>query len=319
MRKIVALTAASLLGIAGTSGVLGAGSAAALTNGMPVSPEDDTAAGVVQVASCTGTVVASHWVLTAQHCVEVPNLQRSIYVGTTREQQHREENKFTSDYAVWAPHGDVALAHVTDALPQRLVREVRRTPVSFGEQGRVYGWGAGTGETLQYARAAVGKTTSGVRPQGNEHDAFVVQYLDEARAGRGDSGGPLFIDDEVAGVTSFKAPQGGGRYSLFASLHELGDWIAQTTATPTQPSTGDAPAETAPTAPHQNGKVAKPEQPSTGSVPPVAKPKNPNSKNLLPQNPQPANPQTEQPRGPLATPGRSGAGGGGSSLGLSSS
>ena len=318
MRKIVALTAASLLGIAGTSGVLGAGSAAALTNGMPVSPEDDTAAGVVQVASCTGTVVASHWVLTAQHCVEVPNLQRSIYVGTTREQQHREENKFTSDYAVWAPHGDVALAHVTDALPQRLVREVRRTPVSFGEQGRVYGWGAGTGETLQYARAAVGKTTSGVRPQGNEHDAFVVQYLDEARAGRGDSGGPLFIDDEVAGVTSFKAPQGGGRYSLFASLHELGDWIAQTTATPTQPSTGDAPAETAPTAPHQNGKVAKPEQPSTGSVPPVAKPKNPNSKNLLPQNPQPANPQPEQPRGPLATPGRSG-GGGGSSLGLSSS
>lgn len=311
MRKIATLAAASLLGIAGTSGVLGAGTAAALTNGMPVSPEDDTAAGVVQVASCTGTVVAPHWVLTAQHCVEVPNLQRSIYVGTTREQQHREENKFTSDYAVWAPHGDVALAHVTDALPQRLVREVRRTPVSFGEQGRVYGWGAGTGETLQYARAAVGKTTSGIRPQGNEHDAFVVQYLDEARAGRGDSGGPLFIDGEVAGVTSFKAPQGGGRYSLFASLHELGDWIAQTIATPAQPSTGDAPAETAP---HQNGPVVKPEQPSTGSVPPVAKPENPNSKNLLPQNPQ-----TEPPRGPQATPGRGGTGGaGGSSLGLSS-
>ncbi|STC65771.1 putative secreted protease [Corynebacterium diphtheriae] len=293
MRKIVALAAASLLGIAGTSGVLGAATATALTNGTPVSPVDGTAAeGVVQVASCTGTVVASQWVLTAQHCVEVPNLQRPVYVGTTREQQHREENTFTSDYAVWAPHGDVALVHVTDALPQRLVREVRRAPVSFGEQGRVYGWGAGTGETLQYARAAVGKTSSGVRPQGNLHGAFVVQYLDEAKAGRGDSGGPLFVDGEVAGVTSFKAPQGGGRFSLFASLHGLGDWIAQTTAAPAQPSTDDAPAETAPTAPRHNG--------------PVAKPENPNSKNQ----------QSQQPRGPLATPGRSGAGGGGSSLGL---
>lgn len=284
MRKIVALAAASLLGIAGTSGVLGAATATALTNGTPVSPEDDTAAeGVVQVASCTGTVVVSQWVLTAQHCVEVPNLQRPVYVGTTREQQQREENTFTSDYAVWAPHGDVALVHVTDALPQRLVRAVRRAPVSFGEQGRVYGWGAGTGETLQYARAAVGKTSSGVRPQGNQHGAFIVQYLDEAKAGRGDSGGPLFVNGEVAGVTSFKAPQGGGRFSLFASLHGLGDWIAQTTA---------APAETAPTAPRHNG--------------PVAKPENPNSKNQ----------QSQQPRGPLATPGRSGAGGGGSSLGL---
>lgn len=315
------LAAASLLGIAGTSGVLGAGTASALTNGMPISPEDDTAAGVVQVASCTGTVVAPHWVLTAQHCVEVPDLQRSIYVGTTREQQHREENKFTSDYAVWAPHGDVALVHVNTAFPEKMIQNIRRDAVEFGATGSVYGWGAGTEETLQFAQAAVGRTTRGIRPGTNEgaHDAFMVQYLGEARAGRGDSGGPLFIDDEVAGVTSFKAPQGGGRYSLFASLHGLGDWIAQTTATPTQPSTGDAPAETAPTAPHHNGPVAKPEQPSTGSVPPVAKPENPNSKNLQPQNPRSENSQPKQPRGPQATPGRSGAGGGGSSLGLSSS
>lgn len=305
MRKIAVLAAASFLSVFGTATATG------LTNGTDVATTDTAAEGVVQVASCTGTVVAPQWVLTAQHCVEVPNLQRSVYVGTTREQQHREENKFTSDYAVWAPHGDVALVHVTNALPQRLIREVRHTPVSFGEQGRVYGWGAGTGETLQYARAAVGKTSSGVRPQESQHDAFLVQYLDEATAGRGDSGGPLFIDGKVAGVTSFKAPQGGGRYSLFASLHGLGDWIAQTTAAPAQPSTGDAPAETAP---HQNGPVVKPEQPSTGSVPPVAKPENPNSKNLLPQNPQ-----TEPPRGPQATPGRGGTGGaGGSSLGLSS-
>ncbi|MEL6051809.1 S1 family peptidase [Corynebacterium rouxii] len=240
-------------------------------------------------------MVASQWVLTAQHCVEVPNLQRRVYVGTTREQQHREENTFTSDYAVWAPHGDVALVHVTDALPQRLIREVRRAPVSFGEQGRVYGWGAGTGETLQYARAAVGKTSSGLRPQGNQHGAFVVQYLDEAKAGRGDSGGPLFVDGEVAGVTSFKAPQGGGRFSLFASLHGLGDWIAQTTAAPAQPSTDDAPAETAPDCP-------TPQWPRRQA-----------------REPEFQESTVQQPCGPLATPGRSGAGGGGSSLGLSSS
>ncbi|MEL6051810.1 hypothetical protein [Corynebacterium rouxii] len=59
MRKIVALAAASLLGIAGTSGVLGAATATALTNGTPVSPEDDTAAeGVVQ-----GLVVLAPWLL----------------------------------------------------------------------------------------------------------------------------------------------------------------------------------------------------------------------------------------------------------------
>ncbi|MDK8545179.1 trypsin-like serine protease [Corynebacterium pseudodiphtheriticum] len=307
MRKIAVLAAASFLSVFGTATATG------LTNGTDVATTDTTAEGVVQVASCTGTVVAPQWVLTAQHCVEVPNLQRSVYVGTTREQQHREENKFTSDYAVWAPHGDVALVHVTDALPQRLIREVRHTPVSFGEQGRVYGWGTGTGETLQYARAAVGKTSSGVRPQENQHGAFLVQYLDEATAGRGDSGGPLFVNGEVAGVTSFKAPQGGGRYSLFASLHGLGDWIAQTTAAPAQPSTNETPSDaeakrpdtTAPDnhrgAAHQNGPVAKPEQPNTEPAPPVAKPKNP---------------QPLPPRGSLATPG---GGAGGSSLGLSSS
>lgn len=312
MRKIAVLAAASFLSVFGTATATG------LTNGTDVATTDTAAEGVVQVASCTGTVVAPQWVLTAQHCVEVPNLQRSVYVGTTREQQHREENRFTSDYAVWAPHGDVALVHVTDALPQRLIREVRRAPVSFGEQGRVYGWGAGTGETLQYARAAVGKTSSGVRPQESQHDAFLVQYLDEATAGRGDSGGPLFVNGEVAGVTSFKAPQGGGRYSLFASLHGLGDWIAQTTATPAQPSTNETPSDaeakrpdtTAPDnhqgAAHQNGPVAKPEQPNTKPAPPDAKPENPNSKN----------PQPLPPRGPLATPG---GGAGGSSLGLSSS
>ena len=305
MRNILAAT------LAGAVGFIGATTATALTNGTDVATTDAAAQGVVQVASCTGTVVASQWVLTAQHCVEVPDLQRTVYTGATREQQHRAENQYVADYAVWAPHGDVALVHVTMAFPEKMIQNIRRDAVEFGATGSVYGWGAGTEETLQFAQAAVGRTTPGIRPGTNEgaHDAFVVQYLGEAKAGRGDSGGPLFVDGEVAGVTSFKARQGGGRYSLFASLHGLGDWIAQTTATPAQPSTSDAPPETAPIAPNQNGPVAKPEQPSTGPVPPVAKPENPNFK-----NPQPKDPKPEQPRGPLGTPG-----GGGSSLGLSSS
>lgn len=297
MRKILAAT------LAGAVGFFGAATATALTNGTDVATTDAAAQGVVQVASCTGTVVASQWVLTAQHCVEVPDVQRTVYTGATREQQHRAENQYVADYAVWAPHGDVALVHVNTAFPEKMIQNIRRDAVEFGATGSVYGWGAGTEETLQFAQAAVGRTTRGIRPDTNEgaHDAFVVQYLGEAKAGRGDSGGPLFIDGEVAGVTSFKAPQGGGRYSLFASLHGLGDWIAQTTAAPAQPSTSDTPAENAP---HQNGPVTKPEHPSTEPAPPVAKPK----------NPQPKDPRPEQPRGPLGTPGR-----GGSSLGLSSS
>lgn len=278
-----------MLATASFLGIFGAATATALTNGTDVATTDAAAQGVVQVASCTGTVVAAQWVLTAQHCVEVPDLQRTVYTGATREQQHRAENQYVADYAVWAPHGDVALVHVSTAFPEKMIQNVRRDAVEFGTTGSVYGWGAGTEKTLQFAQAAVGRTTPGIRPGTNEgaHDAFVVQYLGEAKAGRGDSGGPLFIDGEVAGVTSFKAHQGGGRYSLFASLHGLGDWITQTTA-----------------APHQNGPVTKPEHPSTEPAPPVAKPK----------NPQPKDPKPEQPRGPVGTPG-----GGGSSLGLSSS
>lgn len=278
-----------MLATASFLGIFGAATATALTNGTDVATTDAAAQGVVQVASCTGTVVAAQWVLTAQHCVEVPDVQRTVYTGATREQQHRAENQYVADYAVWAPHGDVALVHVSTAFPEKMIQNVRRDAVEFGTTGSVYGWGAGTEETLQFAQAAVGRTTPGIRPGTNEgaHDAFVVQYLGEAKAGRGDSGGPLFIDGEVAGVTSFKARQGGGRYSLFASLHGLGDWIAQTTA-----------------APNQNGPVTKPEHPSTEPAPPVAKPK----------NPQPKDPKPEQPRGPLGTPD-----GGGSSLGLSSS
>lgn len=223
MRKIITTVIISLVAFSGV------GTATALHNGTPVQENDLHAPGVVQISACTGTIVDTHWVLTAQHCVEVPELRRSVYVGSDRgEQSRREENRYVSDYAVWAPEGDVALAHVVQPLPTDRIRKVRSSVVNFGGAGSVYGWGAGTLNRLKTAQAYVGRSAPGIRAFSGKHTAFLVQYSGNAKTGRGDSGGPLFIGDEIAGVTSFIPGRGDGVFAYFASLHNLNDWIKKT-------------------------------------------------------------------------------------------
>lgn len=220
MRKLISVAAAGIVS------VMLAAPAAALNNGTPVSDDDANASAVVQISACTGTVIDPHWVLTAQHCVEVTDLSRNVYVGNTRGEGQRQT--FKSDYAVWAPYGDVALAHVPDALPVTNVAKVRSQPVEFGNTGQVYGWGAGTQGKLQSAEGAIGKQLTGIRPAENKKGAFGVYFKGEARAGRGDSGGPIFVDGQVAGVTSYTQKHRQGSAAAFAALNDHVSWINQT-------------------------------------------------------------------------------------------
>jgi secreted trypsin-like serine protease len=90
--------------------------------------------------SCTGTVVAPEWVITAGHCVRYDNWDVTFRVGSLDQRHgtvvHRVENA-----TVFAPAADVALVRV----PRLKVQPIELgtgDSVKVGRGVRSYGWGA---------------------------------------------------------------------------------------------------------------------------------------------------------------------------------
>ncbi|BBJ72828.1 S1 family peptidase [Corynebacterium ulcerans] len=200
--------------------------AMAMVNGTEVSVPDDQAWAVVQIDACTGTIIDPHWVLTAKHCVEAKDIERTAYHGLNRPfDKDPQAKKYKVTAAYWAPYGDVALAYVPERMHLDKYPEIGETDVDFGTRGRVFGWGFGTGDRLKKADVAVAKYV-----QDPYYDlSMSVQYLGEAYPARGDSGGPLFVDNTVVGVLSRNGAHGPLRY--FGSVTRVSDWIKQKIAT----------------------------------------------------------------------------------------
>lgn len=200
--------------------------AIAMVNGTEVTVPDDQARAVVQIDACTGTIIDPHWVLTAKHCVEARNIKRTAYHGLNRPfDKDPQAKKYKVTAAYWAPYGDVALAYVPEHMHLDKYPEIGETDVDFGTHGRVFGWGFGTGDRLKTADVAVAKYV-----QDPYYDlSMSVQYLGEAYPARGDSGGPLFVDNTVVGVLSRNGAHGPLRY--FGSVTRVSDWIKQKIAT----------------------------------------------------------------------------------------
>lgn len=223
-----------------TAGLLltGVPSAAALVGGEAAAPSvaaDSVVSIMVQTSPhtgnfCTGTAIAPQWVMIAAHCVrDVPQQVGEVEVGFGSDARRVPIDRWEI-----APTGDVALVHLAGdaALPGYPAMERRQ---AFSEQET-----AGT----VYGRSLLGDVADGTLPSATvtasmcpvkyqqcvREDSVLARMERPAALQVGDSGGPLFIDGQLAAVFSGAvafdgsvAPEESGYY-LYTTTSSVAQW-----------------------------------------------------------------------------------------------
>ncbi|OKI67838.1 S1 family peptidase [Micromonospora sp. CB01531] len=196
----------SLLATIGVAmvGVLGAASGAAAA---PVGPyiigggtvsSAPWAAAVFSNGSftCSGSVIASQWVLTARHCISG---SMSVRVGSVYYASGGTTRTVSTTYTRY----DLALMRLSSAVTTSTVSLASSNP-PIGSTNSIYGWGmtcySGCNPSSQLKTATVQVTSN------SASDAYGGQAIRSSRisgnAWRGDSGGPQFYNGQQVGVAS---------------------------------------------------------------------------------------------------------------------
>lgn len=156
--------------------------------------------------ACTGTFVSSEVMITAAHCVLndagqiesivlTRNLARSVKILVNPNYDHNKKGSYVSDVAVVLFPRNSAKANTT-------FNPVR---IKVGDEFTIVGFGRPQEDSGMSGVKRVG--TNRLTHQSDsyiyfESPAFADGSDDNAGAAPGDSGGPLFVDHKITGVTS---------------------------------------------------------------------------------------------------------------------
>jgi secreted trypsin-like serine protease len=192
-----------------------------------------TALGTGSSAACGGTVIAAGWVVTAAHCVTLPDgsvaapsavtvsvgkVQKSAFTAADRHAVDRIERNPGFSTATYA--SDVAVLHLrtpADVGQARLPRPQDAAAWAPGQRGIVLGWGRTTNDPSDHGTDLLQQLDVPLVPDATCAGSYGTQYQPATMlcAGgepardtcNGDSGGPLLTGDHVlVGLTSFGPP-----------------------------------------------------------------------------------------------------------------
>lgn len=220
IRSLVAVLATTVAGVLGVSSgaVANPGPTPLIIGGGHVSSAP-WAAAVFSNGSftCSGTIIAPQWVLTARHCV---GGSMSVRVGSVYRSSGGVTRTVTAAYGRY----DLALMRLNSSVNTSYVTLANSNP-PVGSTNSIYGWGmtcySGCSASNQLKTADVRVTTN------NASDAYGGQAIRTTRingnAWRGDSGGPQFYNGRQVGVAS---TANGFNIQNYGSVAYNRSWIA---------------------------------------------------------------------------------------------
>ncbi|MDM4721910.1 trypsin-like serine protease [Micromonospora sp. WMMA1363] len=199
IRSLVAILATAMAGVLGTSsGALASPTPTPYIIGGGTVSSAPWAAAVFSNGSftCSGTIIAPQWVLTARHCV---GGSMSVRVGSV----YRASGGVTRTVSAAYGRYDLALMRLSSSVSTSYVVLASSNP-PVGSTNSIFGWGMtcyiGCSASSQLKTASVRVTTNGAT------DAYGGQAIRSTRingnAWRGDSGGPQFYNGQQVGVAS---------------------------------------------------------------------------------------------------------------------
>lgn len=235
-RALVALSVAATVAISGVA------PAAAITDGRNVSPGVQSNSMVrlnIGEMSCTGTLITPEWVLAARHCAPEGKTVGEAVIGGF----------------IWGEYKGIAEARLHPTADLAVIRlhspsgattaNLHGTHLQAGSRGPVTGWGGWNHANQmiigQQADAHVVRRISNLDSPDRSAQLLEAEIY-RGRLLPGDSGGPLWVNGQVAGVLSMSTatdrPSYDGTMGWYVPVAEHLDWISRQTGKAVPPVSG---------------------------------------------------------------------------------
>lgn len=187
-------------------------------------------------ASCTSTVIARNLLLTAAHCVQpksdyavvVPGVTPRIIPITNIVLHPRYDPQ---QFETRRPSPDIAIVKIVEPLPPHYRAAKLKTVAAFPKHGTMFEL-AGFGFVRDGDMHSAGTLRSVTLPNvGSTGDSMIrVSAGNGGTAGActGDSGGPAYLDGEVAGVIGWTSIPAGKNCGFTTGITLIGfqyEWI----------------------------------------------------------------------------------------------